>query len=370
MNNIQFFRGPDAGYHQGRKSNKFTDALYFATDTKLIYLNDKAYGGNGLPSDVDAVVTQVAINNDGQLVVRYSDGRDAAFYEINYVSSYNDDMVVPVSVGGIEAGTKVKDLKTKSISQVLDELLFPTTKPEMSISPSCNFGFSDTAHKGKTNVLVELGTPKLALTQASLNRGKWTTGDDYAGDISTYTYTFNVNGNTVVNSTSGTPEVPLYNDTKYNVAKKSTYTAKIAYNSTSTKNNKGESVPGSGGEVSKTLTVDVGLYWYASTDENKKNLIQQGNDVVTITSKVIKEVTLQPHSNTETGYKQSIKVPVKSGITPVINVWDTVSSRYIDETEFWSVSTVTESVNGIDTNYYYYTFNGDSRGAVKVQIEF
>lgn len=368
MANIKFFRGPEDGYLEGRKRKLFEDALYFATDTNIIYLNDKAYGGNGLPTGVNKVVTQVAIHNSGKLLVRYSDGSDVTLYPIKYVSQYEDDMEVPNTIGGITAGTKVEDLKSKSISEVLDALLFPTIDPTLKTNPSVVFDFIEDKHKGTTSVTVELGTPVLQVSQASLNKGKWTTDEDYAGNIESYKYIFNINGNEVVNSESDSAKVPGISETFYTEPVRNTYKATIQYASTSVKNNKGEVVSGSGGTATKTLTVDVGVNWYASTDIDKQSIIPQG--LASLTSSVTNTVTLQPHSSTDTGYKQSIKIPVKSGITPKIESYDPSNGVWGDETRNWSKEEVIETVNNIEVTYAHYTFKDSNRGATQVRITF
>lgn len=370
MGNIKFFRGVDAGYWYLLETNPSDakDALYFAEDTNTIYLNEVPYSGKGLPEDIDAVVTQVAINNKGELTVRYSDGREVQLFPIKYVSQYEDSMEVPNKVGGIEAGTTVGALKNKSISEIIDDLLFPTIEPTKTVGPFVVFNFADSNYSGSSDAIIELGKAILGVTQASLNKGKWSTGDDYAGNIESYKYVFNINGTEVVNSESESAAVPGISETVYNKPVKNTYKAIIQYASTSVKNNKGEIFSGSGGTATKTLTVDVGVNWYASTDIDKQSLIPQS--LVSLTSKVTKTVTLQPHSSTETGYKQSVKIPVKSGITPKIESYDPSNGVWGDETRNWSRVELTETVNNIEVKYAQYTFKDSNRGATQVRITF
>jgi hypothetical protein len=370
MANIKFFRGDDAGYKRLWENNRKSveDALYFAQDTNTIYLNNVAYSGKGLPADIKAVVTQVSINTKGELVVRYSDGRDPLVFPIKYISQYKDSMTVPNKVGGIEAGTTVASLKTKSLSEIIDDLLFPTVDPTKKVDPFVIFNFSDSDHNSELHATVELGKAVLGVSQASLNKGKWTTDEDYAGNIESYKYIFNINGNEVVNSESDSAKVPGISETFYTKPVKNTYTATIQYASTSVKNNKGVVIPGSGGSATKTLTVDVGVNWYASDDVNKQSLISHG--LASLTSKVTETVTLEPHSSTVTGYKQSIKIPVKSGITPKIESYDPSNGVWGDETRNWSKEEVIETVNNIEVTYAQYTFKDSNRGATQVRITF
>ena len=370
MANIKFFRGVDKGYQYllENNPNDAKDALYFAEDTNTIYLNEVAYSGKGLPADIEAVVTQVSINTNGELIIRYSDGRPPQVFPIKYVSQYEDSMEVPNKVGGIEAGTTVGVLKNKSISEIIDDLLFPTIEPTKTVEPFVVFNFADSNYSGSSNVIVELGKAVLGVSQASLNKGKWSTGDEYAGNIESYKYVFNINGTEVVNEEKESAVVPGITETVYNQPVKNTYTATIQYASTSVKNNKGEVVSGSGGTATKTLTVDVGVNWYASTDVDRQSLIPQ--NLASLTSNVTKTVTLQPHSSTEAGYKQSIKIPVKSGITPKIESYDPSNGVWGDETRNWSRVELTETVNNIEVTYAQYTFKDSNRGATQVRITF
>lgn len=52
-----------------------------------------------------------------------------------YTTELSDSTSVPVSVGGINSGTTVEQLKGKTISQILDSMLFPTTVRDL-IYPS------------------------------------------------------------------------------------------------------------------------------------------------------------------------------------------------------------------------------------------
>lgn len=99
-----------------------------------------------------------------------------------YNSAMDDTLATVNALGGIAAGTTAASLKEKTLSQVLDDLLFPTVQPTM-IQPSVSI-----AVKSPYKATMEVGTdaPKL-LTDFTIttNRGKATIGSksvDYAGE--------------------------------------------------------------------------------------------------------------------------------------------------------------------------------------------
>lgn len=69
-----------------------------------------------------------------------------------YTTSLSDDSSVPNKIGGIEAGTKVSDLKGKSFVEILDTLLFPTTVRNL-IQPTVTYGYIQNLVKVGSSVL-------------------------------------------------------------------------------------------------------------------------------------------------------------------------------------------------------------------------
>ena len=102
------------------------------------------------------------------------------------------DNVGSVEVGGIEAGTTAGSLKTKTIIGVLDDILFPTIDPFVSIQPSVNVTVNKSSYK-------ETGSEEAINIEARYNPGQITNGDGSSyvqlkGDTIANAYRFTVNG--------------------------------------------------------------------------------------------------------------------------------------------------------------------------------
>lgn len=92
--------------------------------------------------------------------------------DISYTTDLPDSLVVPQTIGGINKGTKVSDLKGSTISQMFDNLLFPEVQPTIQ-APSATIHFKDTF---SSNGVYEVGTtaPIAANFNTSFNRGTCT----------------------------------------------------------------------------------------------------------------------------------------------------------------------------------------------------
>lgn len=133
-----------------------TDGTYikftFNTDggSKVLYLNvtkliDIYTAGNGI--SISGKVISAQVKSSDKILKVDSDGLyvdvEALGSQISnnkYNSAMPDELTTPNTIGGLKAGTKASDLKTKTLSQVFDDILFeeinPTVKaPSCSISP-------------------------------------------------------------------------------------------------------------------------------------------------------------------------------------------------------------------------------------------
>lgn len=139
---IQFIRGKRAQY----SSSTYPDAIYFATDDRVIIVNDIVYGFN---ESMNKSVKDVTYNA-GILTVTYTDDTEESVNDLNalkkYESAMPNDLTVPTAVGGIAKGTTAESLKAKTVSQVLDDLLFPEVQPTVqnpSASIALKSGFAN-----------------------------------------------------------------------------------------------------------------------------------------------------------------------------------------------------------------------------------
>ena len=83
-----------------------------------------------------------------------------------YRSEMPDSLTVPTSIGGLKAGKSAKELKTKSISQILDDILFPELQPTI-VAPSASIAFKAGFSNGQ---ILEKGAT------APVNPDNFTTG--------------------------------------------------------------------------------------------------------------------------------------------------------------------------------------------------
>lgn len=185
---IQFFRGLKSQYNYPTNT-QLQDAIFFATDTGELLMNGVNYG-----IDLEKV-KDVSFNNttntftftkaDGTQVIanlgdkllteedrRTLDEAKEIFQSggelsVTYVSKLDDEVTMINAVGGIPAGTKVSDLSNvKSLSEMFDELLFPTIQPT-AVAPTASLSL-----KNYTN-LQEVGA--VAPTETNFTKS-WNQG--------------------------------------------------------------------------------------------------------------------------------------------------------------------------------------------------
>lgn len=171
-----FFRGAKASYDA---ASAHKDKLYFATDTHELLVNGVSYGGGG--------IADVTLEGD-TLKFEMSDGTEKTVSVadlLKYNSAMSDSLATVEDLGGIPAGTTAAQLKAKTISQVLDDLIFPTvqpTKTDPTATLTLKSGFSN-------NGVYEVGAPAPA-DPTNFTKG-YTLGQiliagvkkqDYAGD--------------------------------------------------------------------------------------------------------------------------------------------------------------------------------------------
>ena len=95
----------------------------------------------------------------------------STIYNTNLTSTFE----VPTAVGGIDAGTTVADLNTKTIVEILDDLLFPTVLASIGTNKSVTLTTTG------SNQIYEVGEPLTRRLTATFNQGSITNGDGSAG---------------------------------------------------------------------------------------------------------------------------------------------------------------------------------------------
>lgn len=358
MAKIKFYRGPEASYVQETHAN----GLYFCTDSHKIFLDGQAYGGQDL--GVDKVVSNVELDADPtKIKVSFNDGSsttvDLPEADLSYNSAIEDkELTMPAAVGGLAKGTKVSDLEAKTLSQLFDDMLFPTVNPTF-VAPTASLslkGYSSTVEVGVAGPNLETNFTK------SFNKGTINLNGvkqaDRAGALKEGESFIYVNNEP---STTTTPaSMPVGNTTfKYRAA----YEA-----GPQPKDNKGNNynTPLAAGTVdSAAVTVNATFPWYAttanSTDLTKQALIAWNNTAGQMTTPRFTVAAMG------TG-KQEFKLPRKLSQLQMLN---TVSQQMeVIDTSSWTESTSQEHINGVEQTYYIYTYNGATRGAVTLIAKF
>jgi hypothetical protein len=280
-----------------------------------------------------------------------------------YTTSLDPNLEMLKDVGGIVSGTTVDDLTGRTISSIIDDLLFPTIFPTHTEPSISGFNLSNTSSP------VEIGSSAKTITSATLDRGKWSNFNDdlpYAGTAETITYEIKINNQTY-NNISSLPS-------KYTTVGNQTYKVTISYgDGPSPKDNKGVIVddyyaPAS--SVTLTRTVNVTYPIYATTVlYNEENGGYYGNFETTklipwsgstnITTGEI--VLVKQEKTTEINRKQRFKIP---RILKKVQTKNTLSANpWVDSTSDWVIvnpNGSNENVNGINVKYYTYYYNSNS----------
>ena len=161
---FKFYRGLKARYDA---ESKHLDAIYFATDTKELLMNGTNYGGGG--------ITDVRFDkNSNKLTVSKIDGDTE--YDltelVKFKTSLPDSLTTPSKLGGLPAGTKVESLKTKTLSQIFEDILFEEIQPSVQ-APSASISFKSPF---TANQILEVGAvaPTAEQIQTGFSRGNCT----------------------------------------------------------------------------------------------------------------------------------------------------------------------------------------------------
>lgn len=123
-----FFRGEKSKYVA---ATTHKDKLYFATDTHELLVNGVSYGGGG--------ITEVTLEGT-TLKISLSDGTEKTVdlaSLLKFTTQLPDDLATPTKIGGLNKGTTVETLKTKTLSQIFEDILFEEIQPTVQ-NPSCS----------------------------------------------------------------------------------------------------------------------------------------------------------------------------------------------------------------------------------------
>lgn len=343
--NGMFFRGEKSKY-VAETTHK--DKIFFATDTKELLVNGVSYGGGG--------IKEVALSGT-KLVIQMTDGtsKEVEMVELlKYKSALGDDIATVEALGGIPAGTTVADLKKKTISQVLDDLIFPTVNPTFQ-APTASLSLKSTS---TTPTLQEIGTtgasvPTAASFNTAFNQGKIMIAgvekQKRAGALKPDESFIYINGDTS-NKTFPT-EIPNGSITyKYRAAHEA------GPQPLDSKGNNYQTPLAAGSVDSAAVTV-TGVYPYFT---NKANVSAFAKLPLTTSTTLSDLLFVAEGPN-----KHAFKIPAAYTLTKV-EMLNTLSGKYEDfGVSKWTKTTENIEVQGKQVSYAVYTrndsgFNGEA----------
>lgn len=276
-----------------------------------------------------------------------------------YTSSISTKTLeMPEKVGGISKGTSVSTLEGKTISQLLDDMLFPTVYPTF-INPSATLSLIGYEKLQEVGALAPKSTNFNATYDAGAIMINGEERDDRGGtQINDDSFIY-VNG-VITNKTL--PTTVALGDT--------TYTYRAAYNKgPQPKDNKGGdySTPLIGGTVdSDNVTINGTYPWYATLDVTKSEpqkqpLIKWDNNVGSMTG-----IFKAPATGI---VKTVILVPRQLNTFQWLN---TLSGKYEPEniSVDWKMTSGSFSDEHTNRTYYKYEYVGKNRAETTIKLTF
>lgn len=386
MAKVKFFRGSKSSYDS---ASKHLDAVYFAQDTSEILMNGKVYGIDGtLAEKLKKSLVSVELSENGS--IKFVDASDDEYTitiapatqsqaglmsaadktkldnidgelqaNLKYTSDLDDNLATVEKHGGIPAGTKVSDLEKKTLSQIFDDILFPTVNPEF-VAPSATLSLKSTS---TTPTIQEVGAtgasvPTAASFNTSFSKGSITIAgvkkQDRSGELKPDDSFIYIGTPTVTDFPTTIPEGSI------------TYKYRAAYEAgPQPLDSKGSNYgsPLAAGSVDSAAVTINGVYPYYTNKDNVSAFAKLSLTTATTLSaiKFVAETASAKHA---------FKLPKKYTVSK-IELLNTLSGKY----ETYSVSkfTVTEEqiqVQGQNVDYKVYTRNDGTNGESTFNITF
>lgn len=325
-------------------------------------------GSTGTVFDADSIridITDIVVSDkDRANLKQLESALSGAGLNIEYTSAENKDFQAPYTVGGITKGTKVSSVSGKTVSEVFDQILFPTIQPIVSKRPSATLSFKkgfDPFQKVGTTVsyagLFSVSGDSGQVTLNSVNMGA------YAGE-------FDESKNKIYYGTDHS----LVSGTDIEVIKgPMLYQAEVTFAAGEKyKNNKGEAsdldaFPG--GTVASNNLYIYGVYpiYYALTEDQEKGIF-----VIDTSTKSVKptswgsseQVTLTFSLGSETDSTHHAFAISKYYTDVKVKMLNTLSGNYDPISSFSQ-----GGQNGL-LGYNYYVNTGSKTGAATYQITY
>lgn len=348
-------------------------------------------GENGLKlSGVDAAIADALTGGTGELnlvsdvtksgdtfTVEYSNSTNSQL-KLDYASSMDDSLTTPKPIGGLAAGIKVSELKKKTISQILDDILFEEINPTIvapSASLSLTGGFSNNGVYE-----VNANAPQEGNFSKSFSRGSIRVvgqSDKYRAGEETSSFIYV--GNT---GTTELPEKVVLGDTTYgyHVEYGAGDTALTSKGNTATKdaNNSPITNPLTAGSVNSPAVKINGTYPYYSNGANASTSSKETSfpsTASTTTSKlklVAWNTTLigaKFASEADTQQRLIFEFPAKKNVTKV-EFYNTVSNAWelYGSANYKIESISPKNIQELSVDYKQLTTTGSLSGALQLRF--
>lgn len=373
---LKFYRGLEAKYHYEAGTDvALEDALYFATDTYKIYLNGNVFGVDiekvkdvSLSGDVltftkadgTTLPVNIGIDDNTQAAIDALKGLldDDGNLNISlmYQPAVSDSVKTAYAVGALAKGTTAEYLKKKTLSQVFDEMLFPTIQPTAS-APSASLSLKGYAQ------LQEVGAaaPTTANFNTSFNRGQITcdgVSQGYRAGEKTSDVLYRGTESSPV--TDSDPVIP-YGDVNYY------YKVNYADGTADIKDNKGNTATSltqlKAGSVTSGVCRVTGVYPIFATTSDA-NISNKTVTKLPLTTSTTITTTLAAEAADS---KQVIKV---KGTITKIELKDPFGNWVAQTISDFPKTTENIDVNGNSVEYNVYTRNQGQNGATEFRITY
>lgn len=341
-------------------------------------------------SGIDAAIAAAITGGTGDLhlvsditksgdtfTVEYSNSESSEL-KLDYASSMDDSLTTPKAIGGLAAGTSAAVLKKKTISQILDDILFEEINPTI-VAPSASISLTN-GFSNNGVYEVNAAAPQENNFTKSFNRGSITvvgqSGKYRAGEeTSSYIYV-GTTGNTSL------PSVVALGDTVYgyHVEYGEGDTALTSKGNVATKNSSGQGItnPLPAGSVNASTIKINGTYPYYSNGANASTSGKETSfpsTASTVTSKLTLirwDATLvgaKFASEAETGQRLIFEFPAKKNVTKV-EFYNTVSNAWeaYGSTNYSITTTSAKNIQGLSVDYKQLTTTGSLAGALQLRF--
>ena len=356
---IEFYRGLRSTYLANTNAN-VNNAIFFAEDTKELFMGKKSYSGltdvtfvnniftfKGHNINADKTygqdVNSITLNLNDKLLSadqkNILDNIDTILSEkVKYSSQIADEVTTTSAVGAIAAGTTAEKLKGKSFTELMDMIFFPTVYP-VAQNPSIS--------------LTTMSSPQLV--------GTAITASSASSSFNQRVYTLNGKVTTVKVVGPGTKTNQTWKPSATNIVEgNNTVTVEYSYTQgEQPKDNKGNphGTPKPAGTLSKSATV-IGVYQY-------KWGVGTATNNIPLTTSTSFEFKAPAEEASPTVKKHCFSIPSKYTVK-TIELFNTLSNQWVAQSVdlFGNKETVQNTNPSIEYTTYKRSdaaFNGEAR---------